>query len=249
MFVVGFVFLIPACNQGYEQGNDAQQQQCPGNKVAFIAIRNLAEFFDAHNWLITALFAGLVTLFTWRLWQATIELRVATDKLWDAGERQRQLAEDTAERQLRAYVFVDGGSLILMTTDQGRMFIQGRVVLKNFGQTPGYKFATWTRMDVLETKSPVFRDDLEGFGESVIGPGSKRHVPVVRGPIDTADLQAIRRGTKSIFIWGRIDYVDAFGKARYLKFYNVSGREISEPGAGPSGKWAIEQADKPYEAN
>jgi hypothetical protein len=101
VFVVGFVFLIPACNQGDQQGHDAQQQQCPGNKVAFIAIRQLAEFLDVHNWLVTALFAGLVTLFTWRLWQATNELRVSTDKLWDAGERQLELAAKASAAQSR----------------------------------------------------------------------------------------------------------------------------------------------------
>jgi hypothetical protein len=154
----------------------------------------------------------------------------------------------TAQRQLRAYVFVDGGSFTLMTTDEGNLYIQGVVVLKNFGQTPGYKFVACTRVDIFETKSPAFRDDAKGLGESVVGPSSERHIPVVKGPIDPADLQAIRDGTKSIFIWGRVDYVDAFGQPRYLKFYNMNGREIPEPGR-LSGRWPIDQADKPYEAN
>jgi hypothetical protein len=99
VFIVGFVFLIPACNHGYEQGNDPQQQQCPGNKIAFLAIRHAAEFIDIHNWILTALFAGLVTLFTWRLWQATNELRVSTDRLWNAGDEQLKFVKESSAEQ------------------------------------------------------------------------------------------------------------------------------------------------------
>ena len=151
-------------------------------------------------------------------------------------------------RQLRAYVFVDHGSFEL-STDKNRLFIRGLVRVKNYGQTPGYELVTCTRMDIFDTKSPSFNEDYMGLGKSVIGPGSERDITVNKGPIDEADLVAIRAGTKSIFIWGRIDYIDAFKKKRYLKFYNKNGREILVPGVTLSGSWPIYQADKPYDGN
>jgi len=48
---------------------------------------------------LTALFAGLVTLFTWRLWQATNELRVSTDRLWKAGDEQLKFVKESSAEQ------------------------------------------------------------------------------------------------------------------------------------------------------
>ena len=104
-------------------------------------------------------------------------------------------------------------------------------------------------MDIFDPKAPSFDEDYKGLGKSVIGPGSERDITVIKGPIGEADLVAIRARTKSIFIWGRIDYVDAFKKKRYLKFYNVNGQEILVPGVTLSGRWPIYQADKPDESN
>jgi hypothetical protein len=101
LLVIGFIFLIPAYQQVCEQGKEANQKDCPSYHVALVALRHVAEFFDVHNWLIGALFAGLVTLFTWRLWQATAGLKDSTDKLWRAGDRQMELIEASAAEQSR----------------------------------------------------------------------------------------------------------------------------------------------------
>src|ERR1700682_199159 len=50
---------------------------------------------------------AVVAGFTVVLAISTIGLWLATNRLWRAGETQRLLAEDTAERQLRAYVSVE----------------------------------------------------------------------------------------------------------------------------------------------
>jgi hypothetical protein len=48
-----------------------------------------------------------VTFFTFFLDLATIALWRSTDKLWAAGEIQREQLRKASERQLRAYVYLD----------------------------------------------------------------------------------------------------------------------------------------------
>jgi hypothetical protein len=97
--IVLFLSIIPSHYEICEATEKTKEEHCTSYQVAqFLGIK-IAQFLDVHNWLVTALFAGLVTLFTWRLWQATYELRVSTDSLWDAGNEQRLSAEGIAKRQ------------------------------------------------------------------------------------------------------------------------------------------------------
>ena len=64
----------------------------------------------------------------------------STDKLWEAGERQLKHLESTAERQLRAYVYVVGKDFLVQGEEHERFINQIRIL--NSGQTPAYKFAS-----------------------------------------------------------------------------------------------------------
>ncbi len=171
----------------------------------------------------------------WLLFLATVALFLATWRLATG-------AGKTAERQLRAYVSGDGGSFQLIETDKGRRFIQGHYTLKNFGQTPAYRVRLWVRLDILPADTLEFQQSVS-LSESILGPGATAENSPVRGPITDADLAAIRSGDKRIFIWGEALYVDAFGNDRYLRFYDINGREFQ------TGRWPISNSDKPYEAN
>ena len=223
MFVVGFVFLIPAYQQFCEQGKDAKQQDYPSYHVALIAIRHIAEFLDVHNWLVTALFAGLVTLFTWRLWQATNEVRVSTDKLWDAGEAQRALSEQTAERQLRAYVSIVSAHVKVVAADNNRFSIKGNLQFKNSGQTPAYKFAPWAMIAVFdEGVEPT--EKVAAGQDAIMGPGVTNQMDIVGAPLAEATIEAIRKGTKTVWIWGEVSYADAFGNEYIFEHRSKIGR-------------------------
>jgi hypothetical protein len=86
---------VTVCSYNYESG----QRECPSYNSIRFAVARSAAFLDEHNWIVAAIFAGLLTLFTWRLWRATSGLKESTDKLWEAGERQFNLAKATADRQ------------------------------------------------------------------------------------------------------------------------------------------------------
>jgi hypothetical protein len=94
IFVIGFIFLIPAYGQICEQNKDGSQGDCPRYHVALVAIWHIAKFLDDHNGVMIAIATGVVAWFTF-------SLRQSTDKLWDAGERQLDLLAKTSTAQSR----------------------------------------------------------------------------------------------------------------------------------------------------
>jgi len=59
----------------------------------------------------------------------------ATDKQWDAMKKQNELAEDTAKKQLRAWIGIESTQV---AWDQTTETLQAATYFKNYGQTPGY---------------------------------------------------------------------------------------------------------------
>jgi hypothetical protein len=190
---------------------------------------------------ITAFSTVAIAVFTFVLYRAT-------NKMWDAGERQLLHLEDTAERQLRAYVFTAGGVISLMTTEDRRNYLEISIGIKNFGQTPAYHFSSWSRADIFDANYPIF-EIAKSDEMSIVGPAASRDAVIVKGPITDSDLSAIRDGSKRIFVWGRIDYIDAFGRPRHFQFYDHNGREILAPGKGRTGRWPIHPWKRSYQAN
>jgi hypothetical protein len=86
----------------------------------------LGVFIDQNDGTITALATFLIALFTLTLWQST-------NKLWDGAEKERKLSEDTAKRQLRAYVHVEDVIISLVRTEFYPLI---QIIIKNFGATP-----------------------------------------------------------------------------------------------------------------
>ena len=94
-------------------------------------------------------------------------------------------------------------------------------------------------MAVTDAAKPPFDISEKSQTRDIIGPD----VPVQWGPISAQNITDIRNETKRIFVWGRADYIDAFGKERYYKFHFWNAMEL--PGMG----WPLVPSDKPNEAN
>jgi hypothetical protein len=97
----------------------------------------------------------------------------------DAAKVQAEIAQttlstmqDTAERQLRAYMCMHGGGIRLVKF-QEQMFIEGYVRLKNFGQTPAYDHRSWVRIEVRNASQPPFDILAEGLTKAVISPNGE----------------------------------------------------------------------------
>jgi hypothetical protein len=173
------------------------------------------------KWLVGV--TGLLALFGF--WQVTI-------------------SRNTAKRQLRAYVVIEGGVVVKATVKDSPGFYL-HIELKNAGLTPGYEFATWHRAQICDlTKPPKFirTGGLTGQNFSIIGPGSGANLDWY-GVFADSDLAAIRTRSKGIFAWGNADYVDTFGTKRHFTFRcMMTGHEDHQ------GRWALTPY-KGYEAN
>lgn len=148
----------------------------------------------------------------------------------------------TAKRQLRAYICLYGGSIRLLPVEN-QTFVEAYVRLKNCGQTPAYGHRCWVRMDVTDAAKPPFDISENCLTRDIIGPDGEANLPVHWGPISAQNITDIRNETKRIFVWGRADYIDAFGEERYFKFHFLNAKEL--PGKG----WPLVPSDKPNEAN
>lgn len=155
----------------------------------------------------TAIFTGLLFLATVALWWATWRLVTG--------------AEKTAERQLRAYVFVTESSI----TDTDRPDIKRIAIsIKNTGQTPAFNVIHWQNSQIFPYPgNPVFPGKQNiPLSTSMLGPGMEtdKLLDVKISPSEGSDILA---GTKALYIWGGIEYVDAFKITRHTGYCFVRG--------------------------
>jgi hypothetical protein len=92
VFLIGFIFL--AYSQICETNAETKQDNCSRRHMVVVALWHASKFFDDHNGAFTALFTIVLSISTIGLW-------TATNKLYDAGERQLKLIEVNAAEQSR----------------------------------------------------------------------------------------------------------------------------------------------------
>lgn len=123
----------------------------------------------------------------------------------------------TARRQLRAYVYLDSGSVFFT---QAWDCINASAMFRNAGQTPGHHVRTWANIRVGDISDQPFLEAppvTVADPRSIIGPQSLTHI--LRAMLVTPDqIEDIRAGRKAIFFWGCVDYVDVFKARRYFIF-------------------------------
>lgn len=184
--------------------------------------------------LTLALVIGTVALaaFTYRLWTETRDagkkqMRAAVLNLQVA---RKQVAQSRrhAELELRAHVMLELAQAVFVK--QGTLYpVHVDVKIKNFGRTPAYKVRL-----VWETKVydwPVNSAlTAEGAGASIdmIAPGSER-LQRADEIMRIDEFDAIDGGSdkkpaeKALFLYGRIDYIDAFEQPRWTTFQIFMG--------------------------
>jgi hypothetical protein len=164
---------------------------------------------------------------------ATIAAALYAGQAAGAAHKTVQVMEVTAKRQLRAYVNYNGGSVI--NFDGASPLVQ--VVIRNFGQTPAYNVRT--RINIWVTPTPLttpFRDldaDITQRG-GVLGPQSHFVLgrALVDRPLTPTVKSEIRNDSRGLFVFGDINYVDAFGENQLTTFRLVygGGEEIHPEG-------------------
>lgn len=196
-------------------------------------------FVHRNEGAITAFATIVIAFFTLTLWRST-------DKLWaeaneagriakgaadaakaaaDAARESVENAKTSAEMQLRAYINVREAKVkwkIDETISRHRFSITVKVT--NAGQTPARKATGWIAHKSVDSgESPRPFHELTGHEQpsvSVYGPGQSSwfaYSPIVVVGEDE-DVIAWSTGRKRLYVWGRMDYEDAFGKSRWTTF-------------------------------
>jgi hypothetical protein len=190
----------------YYAGGD----KCPTFHVfLFKLLASIFEKLGDPNWVIAT--------FTIVLAGSTIGLWISTNKLWNAGEKQFALAEDTAQRQIRAYVHVKDfrrAQRYLPNIRTGFGVEQPEIVVtwENTGESPTVNARSninWVTFTGSIPDNFDFSDDpdREPFS-AVIGPRQTHELILTAVPPTTLKLVAMKK--LKLYVWGWIDYNDVF---------------------------------------
>jgi hypothetical protein len=187
---------------------------------------------------IRFMFPDAISVFTFWLTLATIALGVvavlqigfldrseriaaetakAAKESADATRDAVKLSDKTAQRQLRAYVYVDKAVVTL----EGRK-LKGLIELKNTGQTPAYDAVTVTQFDTQEVGRPFIPRPfgVVPLDKVIIGPGGIVSPETeLEIPTDNeAAIPAFKEGRGIVYLTGQTRYVDAFQRTWVLDF-------------------------------
>jgi hypothetical protein len=181
---------------------------------------------ESRDKLILGISTIFIAAFTALLACGTLLLFFATRNLVKG-------AEETAQKQLRAYVYVSSIDIIKVDSDTGP---ETTIVIKNSGQTPAYKATHanvfyWTQFPLKKPVPPI-PFDVAGDGGSVfeLGPGDSSVKPKRRSPLSAAAIAGLKDGTFILYLYGEIRYTDAFNQPRWTRYKAMLGGPLADRG-------------------
>jgi hypothetical protein len=150
---------------------------------------------------------------TWAtIWLAIVTtfLAVFTAYLWDATRKLVRSAEETAKRQLRAFIFGKGFNYAPHIRDKTIREYVFWVTWENVGLTPGLEVCNWIEVKTLpanEEQQIVFAPSNERM-PTVMGPRATVQTGFITVPLKT--MMQRWSGEINIFVWSRVEYRDIF---------------------------------------
>lgn len=206
---VAFLFstgIIPAYSEYCYKNEYTGTKECTTYQTVYVWWLRIGDFLTKEHGFITALATIVLAAFTIRLWWST-------DKL--AAE-----AKSTAERQLRAYVFVESSRISNWEQPEN---IEIKIIIKNFGQTPATDFrirqmtcvAAFPPIAIPEPTQQAMAD-MENFGS--LAPQGAVTTTIEHATFSPADREGITNGTRAFYVRGVIKYTDAFQRERTTSF-------------------------------
>lgn len=141
--------------------------------------------------------------------------------------------QDTAQRQLRAYIGIFAMEVRVQPFEGGGSAFIAHAELRNFGQTPAYDVLIQSNAAVEVPDAMPFSDaqgPAAASGSAIAFRDAGLHVN--QGwQISSEDAEAIRNRTKIVFLWGSVKYKDAFRSEHFFNFRLISGHQvIDHPG-------------------
>jgi hypothetical protein len=145
----------------------------------------------------------------------------------------------TGKRQLRAYISDVDGKAVLSS-----MGIEIKIRFRNAGQTPAYDVEIRCDPPIIARHDarPFDREPQFAPVKTIIAPNSKFDIRRTLTLADDAGLiPAVQNSERAIFVWGRVDYVDAFAEKRHFLFRCIA--------LGPGSSWRLQPHPDGYEAD
>lgn len=211
-------------------GQDSQRPSSAGQQRDDTSNAKGCNCGPEKNWW-EKLWTDPIATFTGALFLATAALIFTGLAQWWETRR-------NADRQLRAYLSVISGGVKAKNKD-GNVFLVVKFEIKNAGQTPAYKVSTWFDAEVRDLPQfvPAFAvappPETRG-GQSIVGPGTSIELHGADLPVTADAYTMLSTGEmNALYVWGQVDYVDAFGKPRWTKFRMRAIRR------GEPGTWTL----------
>jgi hypothetical protein len=182
--------------------------------------------------------------FAWcRSWEAldaekiiaafTVILGIATWKLWRSTDALVKGAEETSERQLRAYVFAVAGRVRRFAVNEP---VEIEVRFENTGQTPAYGVHHTMNIAMCDPPLPLHELDFTNPRKDAMGPRKSSSSFASFGPdykLSQGHFAAVQSEEAAVWVYGEIRYEDAFGKPRWTKFrFIYVGDFVTDPPGG-----------------
>lgn len=193
---------------------------------------------DMAKWAMWMFFAALLTWFvtsigTFLIWR---QVRLTREAVKDTGEatvamqEANQIADRTAYRQLRPYLWVAKSWIEMQSNDEPMALLE----LKNYGQTPALSHRGWTHSWLAEyplrNPLPEAPDDLD-VGVGIVAPSQTSESRQPHGlPLTEQDKRFIRAGTAALYVYGAGTYIDIFGKEHFYRFIYFSNGDAFDRG-------------------
>jgi hypothetical protein len=222
LFVLAILFIVavefsavrtPESQPNYESYEHAAKELFDSAQSLVVSSVEWFGHFDADDWI--AIGTGV--------------LAVATVLLWLATQRILRESKSTTRQQSRAYLFIKQANLDRFAQGK-RPFIH--LHLRNSGQTPAWNVRA--RYDGGIYPFPdcpdLLTDDEQHHG--VLGPNMNYTLAIELSALKKADIESVEKGTAAIYVFGRIDYEDAFGRPQWTKFRFLYGGPM---GPSPEG--------------
>lgn len=134
--------------------------------------------------------------------------------------------QDTAERQLRAYVLVEARRIKQFDTANPTVV---ELCIKNVGQTPAYEIQISAGVQVLPVNIPAgtnFNASFQGnISITTVHPNNELFTDARSStPLSSAEISQIKNGTQNrLYVAGTLKYRDAFKKQRATEFLVSTG--------------------------
>jgi len=148
-----------------------------------------------------------------------------TERALAEGITANAIAEDTAKRQLRAYVLPSKAHFTI--AEDGT--IDATLKIQNFGQTPALEKTSWMHFWIadfpLKEDLPNPPDDFE-MSVGIIGPGNYTEFQDSRPRLSECAVRGIEDGSAALYLYGQIKYVDVFGEPHTSDFVYFTNAKV-----------------------